>query len=262
MNDLAVKIENATVRVKGRVILDNINMSIPTGRHQFILGANGAGKTTLVKTLMGFVWPLYGANIEILGKKLGNYDLAELRRHIAWVSPFFQQWSNPEATGLELVISGVDGTLDLFRKPTAAEIEKAEEIMKNLRCLHLRDEHLFTMSSGEQIKILIARAFMTDPQLVILDEPSVFLDITSREYLLSAVSELAKTSSDITVIFITQRIEDIMPVFGEGMILSHGRIMARGTREEVITREHLHSAFDMPIDFRISKSGRYWPIIE
>ena len=196
MKDLVVNVENATVRVKGRVILDNLSLQIKRGDHHFILGANGAGKTTLVKMLMGFVWPLYGAKIEILGKLFGNYNLADLRRRIAWVSPFFQQWGNHDSTGLDLIISGVDGTLDLFRKPTDAEVEKAESIMRDLRCLHLRDQNLFTMSSGEQIKILIARAFMTDPDLVILDEPSVFLDITSREYLLREVSELAKRRDD------------------------------------------------------------------
>ncbi len=262
MKDLVVNVENATVRVKGRVILDNLSLQIKRGDHHFILGANGAGKTTLVKMLMGFVWPLYGAKIEILGKLFGNYNLADLRRRIAWVSPFFQQWGNHDSTGLDLIISGVDGTLDLFRKPTDAEVEKAESIMRDLRCLHLRDQNLFTMSSGEQIKILIARAFMTDPDLVILDEPSVFLDITSREYLLREVSELAKRRDDITIIFITQRIEDIMPVFKHGFILSHGKIAASGSREEVITQENLLQAFGMPIDFTISKSGRYWPVIE
>jgi len=261
MNASAIKVEHATVRIKGRIILDDINLEIGAGKHHFILGANGAGKTTLVKMLMGFAWPLFGANVEILGKRLGAYDLAQLRRHIAWVSPFFQQFGNPEATGLELVVSGRDGTLDLFRQITPEENEAARAIMADLRCSHLADAPLFVMSSGEQMKILIARAFMTDPQLVILDEPSVFLDITSREYLLAAVAELAKRR-DITVVFITQRIEDVMPQFADGLILSRGRIVARGTREQVITRENLQAAFDMPIDFRISKSGRYWPIID
>lgn len=180
MNNLAVKVENATVRAKGRVIIDNMNLTIERGNHHFILGANGAGKTTLVKMLMGYVWPIYGANIEILGKKFGSYSLLELRRHIAWVSPFMQQWADLETTAINMVISGVDGTLALCRKATEEEIAKAESIMEKLHCLQLRDAPMATMSSGEQVKILIARAFMTDPELVILDEPSVYLDITSR----------------------------------------------------------------------------------
>ena len=258
---MAVKIEKATVRVKGRVILDDISLSIPRGHHQFILGANGAGKTTLVKMLMGFTWPLYGATVEILGRRLGQYDLACLRRQIAWVSPFFQQWTNNDSTALELVVSGVDGTLDLFRQPTATETEKARAIMTDLRCEHLENQPLCTMSSGEQIKILIARAFMTDPELLILDEPSVYLDITSREFLLHAVQEMAETRRDITIIFITQRIEDIMPVFNEGMILSAGKIVAKGLRDEVITSENLEKTFGMPISFTRSTSGRFWPFI-
>ena len=262
MTTPAINIENATVRIKGRVILDDINLTIERGSHRFILGANGAGKTTLVKMLMGFTWPLYGATVEILGRRLGNYDLALLRRQIAWVSPFFQQWTNNDSTALELVVSGVDGTLDLFRHPTPEETEKARKIMTDLRCAHLLNQPLCTMSSGEQIKILIARAFMTDPQLLILDEPSVYLDITSREYLLHAVQELAMTRTDITVIFITQRIEDIMPAFNEGMILHSGKIVAEGTREEVITPENLEQTFGMPISFIRSKSNRFWPIID
>lgn len=261
-SDTAVKVENATVKIHGRTILDNINLNIATGDHHFILGANGAGKTTLVKMLMGYIWPLFGANIEILGKRFGSYDLCELRRHIAWVSPFFQQFAEPEATGLELVLSGADGTMNLFRRPTAEEREKAANIMDELRCGHLKEAQLFTMSSGEQVKILIARAFMTDPQLVILDEPSVFLDITSREYLLESISQMAKRAKEATIIFITQRIEDIMPVFEHGLILKQGKITARGGRSEVITKENLTNTFGMPIDFQLSKSGRYWPVIE
>jgi len=98
--------------------------------------------------------------------------------------------------------------------------------------------------------------------LIILDEPSVYLDITSREYLLKEIAEIAHNRHDITIIFITQRIEDIMPVFKHGFILNHGVITAKGSREEVITRENLTATFQMPIDFRISKSGRYWPVIE
>ena len=119
-----------------------------------------------------------------------------------------------------------------------------------------------TMSSGEQVKVLIARAMMNNPELLILDEPSVYLDIAGREFLLETIANLAKTRPELTMVFITQRIEDILPVFERGMILKAGRIEALGTREEVLTEENLKQAFGLNIRLIRSNNGRFWTVIE
>ena len=134
--------------------------------------------------------------------------------------------------------------------------------MKRFRSEHLADQQIFTMSSGEQVKILIMRALLTKPELMILDEPSVYLDMPGREFLLGEIGKMAAEMPELTIIFITQRIEDILGVFGEGMILKSGRIMCHGRREQVLTEENLSSIFDLPIRLIRNPSGRYWAILE
>ncbi len=263
MNENAIKVENAKVYLGGREILHDISWEVKKGERCFILGANGAGKTTLVKMLMGYAWPVWGAKVEVLGKLFGQVNLTELRKSIAWVSPFMQQWlADREWNGLEMVLSGIDGTLGLFREPLPGEIEQAGEAMRSLRCEHLADRTLHTMSSGEQVKILIARALLVKPELMILDEPSVYLDIAGREFLLETIRELAESRPELTIIFITQRIEDILPVFDRGMILKSGSIAAYGARDAVLTEDNLKSAFDLDIRLIKTASGRLWTVIE
>ena len=258
-----INVEQATVYLSGRQILNNINWQVSKGERCFILGANGAGKTTLVRMLMGYAWPLFGAKVEVLGRRFGTVNLQELRKRIAWVSPLMHQWlSDRDWTGREMVLSGPDATIGLFREPTPAEEEQAAELMRKLRAEHLMERTVATMSSGEQVKVLIARALMTSPELMILDEPSVYLDIAGREFLLSTISELAATHPELTIIFITQRIEDILPEFNRGMILRQGEIQAYGTRDEVLTEQNLKAAFDLDIRLIRARNGRLWSVIE
>lgn len=260
--EYVIRIEKAKVYLDDRLILKNLNWKVRRGEHWFILGANGAGKTTLVKTLMGFVWPLHGATVQVLGNTYGQVDLSEVRKKIAWVSPFIQQWTSNQWTGLEIVISGLDGTLGLFRKPEETEIKHALDVMKKLDCAHLAERKIGWMSSGEQVKLLIGRALICNPQLMILDEACVHLDLKSREYLLDTVNEMALRKDSPTMIFITQRLEELLPSFEHGLILREGRILASGSRSEILTEKNLYKTFDIKVHLRKSASGRIWPALE
>ncbi|MFA7231277.1 MAG: ATP-binding cassette domain-containing protein [Victivallaceae bacterium] len=257
-----IEICNANVHLGGTLILKDFNWRVEKGAHWFILGANGAGKTTLVKTLMGYAWPVFGAKVKVLGNTYGQANLSEVRKKIAWVSPFMQQWTSSDWTALQMVISGLDATLGLFRKPTPDEISKALQVMKKLNCAKLAEHSMDAMSSGEQVKILICRALMHDPELMILDEACVHLDLCSREFLLKTIEELARREDSPTIIFITQRIEDITPVFERGMILREGRIVATGSRTEILTEDNLLKTFGMKVRIMTGASGRLWPILE
>lgn len=259
---LAVHVQNARVYLSGREVLHGINWDVERGERCFILGANGAGKTTLVRMLMGYSWPLFGATVEVLGKRFGSINIRELRRRIAWVSPLMHQWLGDRSwTGLEMPLSGPDATIGLFRKPSEQEVKRARTLLAHLRAEHLADRTVVTMSSGEQVKVLIARALMTNPDLMILDEPSVFLDIAGREFLLRTIADLASHRPDLTLIFITQRIEDILPVFNRGLILHEGEILAQGSREDILTEPILQRAFDLPIRLIPGSEGRLWTVI-
>ena len=219
----AVNVENARVYLGGHEILHNISWQVQRGERCFILGANGAGKTTLVKVLMGFAWPLFGARVQVLGKTFGHVNLLELRKSIAWVSPFMHKWLEDGSwNGRDMVLSGPDGTIGLLREPTPEEEEKAAGIMKSLKAEHLMDRPVVAMSSGEQV---------------------------------------AETRPDLTIVFITQRIEDILPVFNRGMILKSGEIVAHGSRDEVLTEANLKDAFGLDIQLIKTEKGRLWTVI-
>ena len=258
----AVEIENATVFLSGREILHDLSWTVGRGERCFILGANGAGKTTLIRMLLGYAWPVYGARVSVLGGLFGETNLVELRKRIAWVSSFMHQLTGAEWTGIEMVLSGLDGTPGFFRKPLPEEVDRALKFMKRFRCETLADRSFFTMSSGEQMKIMIARALLTRPELLILDEPSVFLDLPGREFLLAEIAAVAKELPELTIVFATQRTEDILPLFDRGMIMKSGRVMCGGGRMEVLSEANLREAFGMPVRVVRNRSGRVWTVLD
>lgn len=257
----AIIIENASVYMDENLVLKNISWTLEKGARCFLMGANGAGKTTLVKLLMGFAWPVYGARVEILGNVYGKCNLQEVRKKIGWVSPFMQHWTSENSKALHVVLSGLDGSLGLFRDVTKEEVDRAMEILTELNAAHLAERSWYALSSGEQVKFLIARALITSPELLILDEPSVYMDLAGREYLLSEIERFANSRPDLTLIFITQRIEEIMPVFKYGMALKNGTIYKSGSTEEVLTEENLEQIFNIPVKLLKSDNGRFWPVV-
>jgi iron complex transport system ATP-binding protein len=254
----AIDIKNATVRYGTYHALKNFNWQVKTGEHWFILGSNGAGKTTLVKMLMGMKWPLFGAEINVLGCRFGHANLVEMRKRIAWMSPFLLKWTSPETSSMEVIISGVDATMGMLRDPEPEEIGRAEKLMSEFNCLKLATHKFETLSSGEQLKVLICRALISSPELLIFDEACVHLDMKSREHLLDCINEMARRENSPTIVFITQRIEDITEVFTKGMIIKNGEILDVGLREDILTEDNLSRTFDMPLKLHKVLDNRLW----
>lgn len=260
----SISIRNATLKLEGVEILHNLSWEVERGERWFILGPNGAGKTTLVKMMLGLIWPLYGAEISVLGQRYGQVDLAQVRKKIAWSSPFMQDWTCETMPGsltiLDVVLSGLDSTVGFYRTATKEELEKAHAVLDLLHAEKLANKLFVRTSSGEQIKALIGRTLIADPELVILDETCVHLDLTSREILLDAIDSIATRKRDTTMIFITQRIEEITASFTKGMILADGRIAAMGRREDILTPENLAVAFNgLKLKLVPGPGGRLWP---
>lgn len=260
--DFAVEIIHATVRLNHHVILEDISWTMPRGGRCFLLGANGAGKTTLIKMLLGYVWPIYGATIRVLGQTYGAVNLPELRRKIAWVSSCMPQMFHSGAKVQDLVLSGTNATYGLFHAVSAPEQCRADKILQMLQIADLAERQWEQLSSGEQIKVLIGRSLMSDPELLILDEPCVYLDMAGREQLLQIIEMLAEKNPAMSILFVSQRIEDILPLFQWGAILKKGHLIANGPRDEILTGERLSAAFDLNIQLQKSASGRYWPLID
>ena len=253
-----IDIEHATVCYGKEQALEDFCWQVKKGEHWFILGCNGAGKTTLVKTLMGFKWPLFGAKVEVLGNVYGRSNLVEVRRRIAWLSPFLVRWTSPETQSLEVVLSGIDATIGMNRKPLPEEIVRGRQIMREFECESIAEHSFEDLSSGQQLKVLICRALISAPELLILDEACVHLDLKTREHLLSCINQLAERPGAPTIVFITQRLEDITRVFSRGMIIKGGHILACGKREEILTEENLTRTFEMPLRLHKMPDGRLW----
>lgn len=256
-----ITIKNATVILDRKKVLDSINLEVPEGSHQFILGANGSGKTTLMHMLLGYVWPLFGAEINVFGQRFGRCNLSDLRKKVSWVSAFLQNWTNANWPVIEVVVSGLDGTIGLYRDILEDERDLALKVLESLDAAKLADRPFSHLSSGEQMKILIARALISKPRLMIFDEACVHLDLKTREFLLETIDDLAIRKDTPTILFITQRIEDISSAFTNGIILKNGKIIANGSRDKIITEENIRNAFDVDVELVKTANNRYWTIL-
>ena len=252
-------LRDVTYLADGRAILDAITWRISRGEHWAILGPNGAGKTTLLKLACGYIWPNGGGVILRNGEDL--VDLRELRRSIGWVTASLALRIPAEEKVLHTVLSGEFAQLGYieWEPPSEDDLAHARMCLEQLGCLHLALRQFGTLSQGEQQKVLIARARMSRPMLVILDEPCAGMDPGAREQFLSSIQDLATNQQDLCLVFVTHHIEEIMPAFGKTLVLKGGRIVRQGATREVLQPSVLQEIYGVPMRIYECKS-RYWPI--
>ena len=224
-----------------------------------MLGANGSGKTTLLQILAGYLWPTSG-DITVLGERFGEIDLRVLRKRIGWVGSFLQAQVPPSQKPLEFIVSGKYASLGIFDKPEPQDFEDAAGLAARLECGKILDLPYAVLSQGEKQRLLIARALIHKPRLLILDEPCSGLDLVSREQLLSTLEDLGRSPDGPTMILVTHYLEEIMPAFSHVFLLKSGRCAAKGEKERILRRDLLTQAFDIPIEAG-SDNGRYWSIV-
>jgi iron complex transport system ATP-binding protein len=221
-----------------RYILRDINWTVRKGENWAIIGLNGSGKTSLLNLITGYNWPSRG-EISVLEKCFGDYDIRELRKRIGLVSSFLQEKLYATETAEEIVLSGKFATIGLYEKADKTDSEQALRLLRNLQCGYAAKQPYFTLSQGEKQKVLIARALINSPKVLILDEPCAGLDIFSREHLLSSIEKIGKRKSAPTLLYVTHRIEEILPVFTHAILIRHGRIHSKGKTDEILTGKNL-----------------------
>lgn len=252
-----IEIDNVSWRREGKEILRDINWHVNKQEHWAVLGLNGAGKTSLLNMVNGYIWPTTG-EVSVLGNRFGNTDIHTLRKSIGWVSAALGQRINERHPAEEIVISGKFASVGLvFEEPTEVDKEKAHKLMKQLLVDHVIGQAYAKCSQGERQKIMIARALMADPELLILDEPTTGLDFISREDLLATIDAFAREPDAPTMIFVTHHIEEILPIFSHTLLLRDGTVFAQGEREEMLTSEKLSALYER--DIEVSWQGsRAW----
>ena len=254
----AIHLERVGVRRGKRWILRDVSWRVPAGTCAAILGPNGSGKSTLARILTGHLWPTTGA-CRVLGGLFGETDLNELRRSIRLLQPAGPYDIDAELTAREVVLTGFFGTLGLFDAVNDEMRAEADRVLRQVGLTELAEQPYATMSSGERVRSLIARALVRRPGLLLLDEPTAGLDLLAREQVLATVQGLFRSGAGDrpTVVLITHHVEELPPATSRVLILSEGKVAAEGEPGGVLRPEVLSEVYRCPVQVRESQ-GRYY----
>jgi iron complex transport system ATP-binding protein len=253
--------ERVGYRQQNLDILSDIDWQIERGQHWAVLGPNGSGKTTLLRIACGYLWPT-GGRVLRLGQQL--VDLGELRRSIGWISSGMIAEIPASEIGLETVVSGRLAQIGLKRlpglQPMPADFEAANQELMRLGCESLAEKPFGVLSQGERQQVLIARARMARPLLLVLDEPCAGMDPGVRERFLAWLDERLGQPDSPTVVLVTHHIEEIVPGFRNTLIISNGRIHSAGRTEEVVSQKTIESVYRTSLNRIEHCGGRHWPL--
>ena len=250
-----LEVSNLCIQREGTLILDRVGWRVEPGQHWAILGANGSGKTSLLSALTGYFMPTEG-EIAVLGKRFGQSDWRELRKHIGLVSSSIRQLMADTEPALETIVSGKYAMIDFWGRISRADRVRGLRLLRQIECGHLAQRPWLFLSQGERQRVLIGRALMARPRLLILDEPCAGLDPAAREHFLQFLQRLGRQKTAPTLVLVTHHVEEIMPVFSHALILKSGRVLAAGKKNSVLNARFLSSAFDAPVRLN-QKSGRH-----
>ncbi|QJC52025.1 ATP-binding cassette domain-containing protein [Paenibacillus albicereus] len=228
-----------------RTILSEVSLSIGGGEQWVLLGRNGSGKTTLLEMMTGYLFPTSGT-IDVLGFRYGECDVREVRKRIGYISQSLLEKLALADPVWEVVATGEYAFLRFYQEIDPAVKSKALAQLERAGLAHAAEQPLGTLSQGERKKVLLARALMSSPELLILDEPCSGLDLHEREKLLAAIARL--TNERMTVLYVTHHMEEILPLFTHVALLHEGRLLHAGPKEQVLRGDVLSEAYEMPIE--------------
>ncbi|NLB46314.1 MAG: ABC transporter ATP-binding protein [Microbacteriaceae bacterium] len=249
-------LDNVSYVRNGRAILDEVNWQVDSNQRWVILGPNGAGKTTLLKLATGNDYPTTGT-VDVLDHRLGKVDIRELRNSIGFVSSATARRIPANETVRNVVLTAAYGVEGRWNETyDSMDVRQADRVLAEWQLLDFADHEFGTLSDGERKRAMIARAVMTDPEMLLLDEPSVNLDLGARERLLRMLSGFAQSPSSPAMIMVTHHVEEIPPGFTHVLLIRDGKILAAGPIETTLTAAHLDATFDMEFDLAHS-GGRF-----
>lgn len=253
---IALEFTDVVVRREGRDIIDHVTWQVDDDQRWVILGPNGAGKTTLLQLADTLMHPTSGA-VTVLGETLGRTDVFELRPRIGFASSAMAKRVPRDETVLNTVLTAAYSVLGRWNENYEdIDERRALRVLGDWRLDHLADRTFGTLSDGEQKRVQIARAVMTDPELLLLDEPTASLDLGSREELLALLSGYASSPTTPAMLMVTHHVEEIPVGFTHVLLMREGRIVAAGPIAETLTADTLTETFGMPIVLS-SEDGRY-----
>ena len=257
----ALELRDVSYQAGGKKILETINWTVRPGEHWAILGPNGSGKTTLLRIASGYLWPNRGGEVFRRGETLTH--LPELRKSIGWVTASLASEIPTQERALNTVVSGKFAQIGylggLWGEASRYDYACARRYLKELGCFQLCEQAFGTLSQGEQQKVLIARARMTKPYLIILDEPCAGMDPGAREKFLAALGKTGRRKKIPALIYVTHHIEEILPLFRNTLVLREGKVLYSGPTRSVLTRDVLKKLYGVSLAI-MKRKGRFWPV--
>jgi len=238
------------------IVLHNINLTIASGEHVAILGPNGCGKSTLIKTITCECYPIFTPEMQcrLLGRE--RWDVSQLRSHLGVVSADLPGERTPVSKGRDVVVAGFFSASTIWPNLHITEEMRASahEAMALMEATHLADKLVGEMSAGEQRRIMIARALVHKPEMLLMDEPSNALDMAAQRELRDALRVVAQQGTGI--IMVTHHLADILPEINRVIMMQSGRIVADGPRQQLITVARLRELFG--VEVALTERDGYW----
>jgi len=242
-----IEFAGVTVRRGKSVLLDSVDWTVEEDERWVVLGPNGAGKTTLLQVAAAQIHPTAGV-AGILEEVLGTVDVFELRPRIGLTSAALGERVPRGEVVHDVVVSASYGVVGRWREQyDDLDHGRAEALLRELGVAGLAERTFGTLSEGERKRVQIARALMTDPELLLLDEPAAGLDLGGREDLVSTLSVLALDPDSPATVLVSHHVEEIPPGFSHALLLREGRVVAGGLLDDVLTEENLSTTFGMPL---------------
>ena len=256
-DDLLVDFRRVTLRRGGRVLVGPVDWQVELDERWVVIGPNGAGKTSLLRMAAAMEYPSSGVAM-VLGERLGRVDMAELRQRVGLSSSALAQRIPDDELVRDLVVSAGYAVLGRWRERyDEMDYLRAVDTLESVGAEHLADRTYGTLSEGERKRVLIARSLMTDPELLLLDEPAAGLDLGGREDLVARLADLAADPDSPALVLVTHHVEEIPPGFSHCLILAEGQVLAAGLLADTLTAENLSAAFGQSIAVD-SIDGRYF----
>ncbi|HTL46842.1 MAG TPA: ATP-binding cassette domain-containing protein [Verrucomicrobiae bacterium] len=236
----------------GKPVLNGLNWTAREGEHWFLLGQNGSGKTSLLEVLMGYLWATRGS-VRVMGETFGKVNLPELRKKIGFVAPWVVKRIKPWETVRQAVAAGAEALVETTG-PIPRELNRrVEAALRFAGCGRHADKLFDKLSTGEQLKAVIARALVARPRVLILDEPFSALDLGSRALVYDFLARLAARKNAPLILLVTHQTEDILPFFTHGLCLKDGRVRAAGPKKQILTSEVLRRTFGVRVSVSHSR---------
>lgn len=255
--DSVVHLFDVTVRRGRAVLLDSVRWNVEADERWVILGPNGAGKTTMLQIAAAQMHPTTG-RAHVLGGRLGAVSLAEIRPLIGFSSAALANRVSPLEKVLDVVVSAGYGVLGRWRERyDELDFDRARDMLDSMGVSAMSTRAYGTLSEGERKRVLAARALMSDPELLLLDEPAAGLDLGGREDLLTRLSVLAEDPAAPATVLVTHHVEEIPSAFSHVMLLREGRMVASGPVAEALTADALSETFGMTLELQ-TMHGRYF----